>query len=89
MAVSVGYLARTLTFPTGQMDMHADRCIKYIVATADHGITFDGHAPHQLQAYSDSDWSVGHSTTGYVLTLAGGSCILLQQEAVVHLTLIH
>ena len=40
--------------------------------TADIGITFDGEAElaSELVAYSDSDWSVGHSVTGWVLFLA-------------------
>ena len=43
--------------------------------TADIGITFDGEAElaSELVAYSDSDWSVGHSVTGWVLFLAGAA----------------
>lgn len=49
----------------------ADRCIAYFVHTASEGITFDGSRGGDLVAYSDSDWSVAHSTTGYCIRLAG------------------
>jgi len=54
------------------MDREADRCLRYLYATADLGITFDGTKGSELEAYSDSDWAVRHSTTGYCLLLAGG-----------------
>ena len=45
----------------------------YMAQTADLEMTIDGDAPDAdtLVAESDSDWSIGHSTTGFVLILAG------------------
>ena len=50
-----------------------DDVIVYLAQTAADGITFDGHADNAdvLEAYSDSDWAVGHSTTGWVCFLSG------------------
>ena len=40
-------------------------------ATKDLGILFDGSKGPELKAFSDSDWSTVHSTTGIVLVIAG------------------
>jgi len=71
MAAAVGYLAHALTFPTKEMDAEVDRCLRYAIGTPDVGITFDGARGGTLVAYSDSDWSVVHSTSGYCIMLAG------------------
>ena len=66
--------ARCLTFPTAEMSEAADRCIAYMAQTADRGITFDAGASGDAllyEAYSDSDWSVSHSTTGGVHCIGG------------------
>ena len=53
------------------MEAHADQCLRYLVATKDLGILFDGSKGPELKAFSDSDWSSVHSTTGIILVLAG------------------
>jgi hypothetical protein len=72
---TLGMCARCLTFPTAEMDEAADRCIAYMAQTAERGITFDGDisagGEPVYEAYSDSDWSVSHSTTGGVHCIGG------------------
>jgi hypothetical protein len=54
------------------MDQHADRCLAYLAQHSEQGITYDGCATvTQLQGYSDSDWCVEHSTTGFAVCFAG------------------
>jgi len=60
-----------LTFPTSEALAAAHRCLNYFVRTPTRGITFDGSHGSALSAYVDSDWSVSHSTTGFVILLAG------------------
>ena len=45
--------------------------------TSSLSVTFDGAAPEAdvLTAECDSDWAVGHSTTGFVLFLAGAAIL--------------
>ena len=71
-AYAIGMLTRCLNCPTPAMDRHADRCLAYMAQTSEHGITYDGRATEtQLQGYSDSDWCVEHSTTGFAVCFAG------------------
>jgi hypothetical protein len=46
-----------------------DRVVSYLTEHKDLAITYDGEAPNAnvFSAYSDSDWSVTHSTTGWAL----------------------
>ena len=73
IAQSVALLARALTFPTPELDAIADNVMLYMAQTADLAMIMDGGADggDTLVAESDSDWSVGHSTTGFCLILAG------------------
>ena len=73
---TIGRLSRAQSFAITELDQCADECIVYLAQTASDGITFDGNAPNAsvLTAYSDSDWAVGHSTSGFCLMLAG-ACI--------------
>ena len=70
---TISRLSRAITFPTPEMQALVDDVIVYLAQTASDGITFDGHADNAgvLEAYSDSDWAVGHSTTGWVCFLSG------------------
>ncbi|KAL3907696.1 MAG: hypothetical protein SGPRY_010082, partial [Prymnesium sp.] len=64
----IGMLARCLTFPTPEMDQAADRVLVYLAQHADRGITFSTGAPRvDLHACVDSDWAVGHSTSGWAV----------------------
>ena len=53
------------------MEKEADRCLRYIYSTSNLGIVFDGSKGAALTAYSDSDWAVRHSTTGFCIIFAG------------------
>ena len=57
------------------MQKCCDQVMLYMAHTAALATTFDGAALNAqvLAAKSDSDWAVGHSTSGYVLTLAGAA----------------
>ena len=73
----VGYcvsrLSRAQTFPNFALEGHADRVIVYLAQTASLGVTYDGAAEgaEYMHAESDSDWAVGHSTTGWLIFFAG------------------
>jgi hypothetical protein len=73
---TISRLARALTFATPELDACADETIVYLAQTARLGVVYDGHAPQAdtLRALSDSDWAIGHSTTGWLLMLAG-ACV--------------
>mmetsp|Transcript_18812 Transcript_18812/g.28333 ORF Transcript_18812/g.28333 Transcript_18812/m.28333 type:complete len:218 (-) Transcript_18812:361-1014(-) len=73
VAQAVGVLARALTFPTQAMFLAAQRVLTYLAQTKSRGITYDGDVQGGgvLEAYSDSDWSVQHSTTGWVVLFGG------------------
>jgi hypothetical protein len=70
---AVSLLARALTFPTPELMHCAERTLLYMAHSSELGMTIDGNLPDAgvLDAESDSDWSVGHSTTGFLLFLAG------------------
>ena len=71
-AFTIGVLARCLTFPTEAMNTAADRCLVYLAQNPDVGIIYNGNAAHpELHAYSDSNWTVGHSTSGWAVLYAG------------------
>eukprot|EP00965_Chrysotila_dentata_P112854 3728834-Pleurochrysis_carterae.AAC.3 len=65
---AIGILARALTFPTAEMDKHANRVLAYMAQTADEGTEFKAGGGAQLVAYSESNWAVSHSTTGFYIT---------------------
>jgi hypothetical protein len=73
---TISRLARAMTFATPELDACADETIVYLAQTAQLGVVYDGHAPQAdtLRALSDSDWAIGHSTTGWLLMLAG-ACV--------------
>jgi hypothetical protein len=72
---TISRLARALTFPNAELDSCADDVIVYLAQTATDGVIFDGHAPDAavMKCASDSDWAIGHSTTGWVILLAGAA----------------
>eukprot|EP00965_Chrysotila_dentata_P212723 6187209-Pleurochrysis_carterae.AAC.1 len=55
------------------MDEHANRVLAYMTQTADEGIEFKSGGKAELVAYSDSDWAVAHSTTGFCVTFGGAA----------------
>jgi len=68
-------LARCLTFPTEELDEAADRVIAYLHQHRHAAVVYskcsEGATPH---AYSDSDWAVQPSTTGWIILVAG-ACV--------------
>ena len=71
----VGILARALTFPTPELLSYAQRVIAWLARRPSDGLRFDGNATdaRTLVAYSDSDWSVKQSTTGWCIHLGGAA----------------
>ena len=71
-AFAIGVLARCLTFPTEAMNDAADRCLVYLAQNPDVGVTYDADAATPgLHGYSDSNWTVSHSTSGWAILYAG------------------
>ena len=72
-AQPIALCARAITFPTAELLEVADRIIVYLAQTSHVHVRYSGHAPSAdvLTAESDSDWAVGHSTTGWAILLAG------------------
>ena len=71
-AFAIGVLARCLTFPTPAMSAAADRCLIYLAQHPELGVTYDSDAENPtLHGYSDSNWTVGHSTSGWAILYAG------------------
>ena len=71
-AYTIGMLARCLTFPTEDMDKAADRCLVFLAQHPHVGITYDANtAQPELHTYSDSNWSIGHSTSGWCILYCG------------------
>jgi len=71
----VGILARALTFPTPELLGYAQRVIAWLARRPSEGLKFDGNATDAdvLVAYSDSDWGVKQSTTGWCIHLGGAA----------------
>ena len=88
-AATIGILARCLSFPTLQMEKEADRCLRYVYSTSNLGIVFDGYKGAALTSYSDSDWAVRHSTTGFCIIFEGCSGQVFRQEATLHCSQLH
>ena len=54
------------------MSAAADRCLIYLAKHPELGVTYDSDAENPaLHGYSDSDWTVGHSTSGWAILYAG------------------
>ena len=72
---AISRLARALTFTAVELSQLADQVMLYMAQTAADRVTFDGNATDadQLHAMSDSDSSVGNSTTGWAIFLAGAA----------------
>ena len=81
-AHAVGILARCLTIPTVKLMECAVRVLVYLAQHETEGLNFDGNLPDAgiLHAYSDSNWTSGHSTTGIILKLAGVAVCYLSKK---------
>ena len=71
-AYAIGMCTRCLHCPTPEMDREVDRCLVHMAQTATYGPHFSGQsAKPELHAYSDSDWQVDCSTSGWCIMYAG------------------
>eukprot|EP00965_Chrysotila_dentata_P109136 3606291-Pleurochrysis_carterae.AAC.1 len=55
------------------MDEHVNSVLAYMAQNADKGIEFKAGGGLKLVAYSDSDWAVSHSTTGFCVVFGGAA----------------
>ena len=68
IAYSVGQLTRCMAYPTPELLADARRVLAYLDLTRELGLTYEADkAP--MRGYSDSDWAVKHSTSGWVFQL--------------------
>ena len=71
-AYAIGMCTRCLNCPTEEMDQEADRCLIYMAQTSTYGPHFSAQSKNpELHAYSDSDWQIGCSTSGWCIFYAG------------------
>ena len=68
--------AKTMSAPTAEDITAAERIIRYINSTLDHGITFSGDGPCQIVGYADASnqsETGGYSRTSIILSLGEGN----------------
>ena len=77
MAFAVGLLSRFSAAPTGAHWEAAKRTLRYLQATKDMELVYDGSdvaMDMDFHGYSNADWSgdldTSHSTSGYIFTSA-------------------
>ena len=68
VAYAVGQLSRAMSKPTPDLEESALRVIRYLYRTRTLGLRYEADA-RPLHGYSDSDWAVQHSTSGWVFVL--------------------
>ena len=68
IAYAVGQLSRAMSRPTPELEECALRVIRYLYRTREIGLRYEAD-PRPLHGYSDSDWAVKHSTSGWVFVL--------------------
>ena len=71
IAYSVNMLCRVMSKPNDVMLRHAKRVLCYLHRHKDVGLTYEPAAT-QLVGYSDADWGVKHSTTGWIFKWMNG-----------------
>ena len=73
-ALTIGMLARCLTFPTETMNAAANRCLAFLAQHPESGLTYDASSVRtEFHAYSDSNWTTGHSTSGWAIMYGGAA----------------
>ena len=56
------------------MNAAANRCLAFLAQHPDEGITYDAKSARpELHAYSDSNWTTGHSTSGWAVLFRGAA----------------
>jgi hypothetical protein len=68
VSYAVGMLCRAMSRPSRDLLLDAYRVLRYLHRTRHLGLRYEGsHRP--LHGFSDSDWDVRHSTSGWVFIL--------------------
>jgi hypothetical protein len=77
ISYAVGVLSRFNAHPGPEHWRALDRVVRYVGATAEKGIVFNGKKPWEPVAFSDADWADDRderkSTTGLTVTMCGGA----------------
>jgi hypothetical protein len=68
ISYTVGMLCRAMSKPTPELLVAAQRVLHYLYRTKDIGLRYEASV-RPLHGYSDSDWAVKHSTSGFVFVL--------------------
>eukprot|EP00965_Chrysotila_dentata_P248442 6208326-Pleurochrysis_carterae.AAC.1 len=66
--MSAGPITCASKLATQKDELQSKRVLAYMAQAADEGIAYKSDGGQQLVAYSDSDWVVTHSTTGFCIT---------------------
>jgi Reverse transcriptase (RNA-dependent DNA polymerase)/Integrase core domain/GAG-pre-integrase domain len=76
IAYLLSQISQFSSAPNATHESAAKRGLRYLSATKDIGITYDGHKGLEMKAYSDADYATGEdrkSISGMVITLGGGA----------------
>ena len=65
-------LCRAMGKPTPELYAEAERVLKYLGRTRDIGLRY-APSSRSLHGYSDSDWAVKHSTTGWTFQFSSAA----------------
>ena len=68
VAYAVGYLCRAMNKPTDTLYADAEQVLRYLQRTEDIGLRYAA-TKTPVHGFSDSDWAVQHSTSGWVFML--------------------
>ena len=75
IAFAVGLLCRAMAKPSPELLLAAEHVLSYLYRNRDVGLRYEaGEKP--IEGYTDSDWGVRHSTTGYVFMYNQGAALL-------------
>ena len=65
IAFAVGLLCRAMSKPTSELLLAAEHVLAYLHRNRDVGLRYQA-SERPVEGFTDSDWGVRHSTTGYV-----------------------
>ena len=71
LAYAVHQHCRALSRPTPELIAELKITFAYLHQHPDLGLTFEAGRQHELSGYSDSDWAVKNSTSGWVILTSG------------------
>lgn len=84
LAYSIGFLSRSLDNPSAENVVAIKRVFRYIAGTVSMGIVYGSKSYGTLDCYSDADFGgcskTGRSTSGVIVTHAGGAISWLSQR---------